>query len=189
MNANIKIPNKFLKVSSIYPEYHSTIGIVSNENDLIKAESMSGQIKWIKANGTTVIDDFKNNTDTKIVFFTNELNQLLDDFKINGFNVSKAGKIATETKKRLTIITTAPAPVIEEESSSGESLFTSVEMVEIVSKMNNEEVKLFMELKKQFPDKTDKEIDGLVFYRLHINNDNQLFSINKTKDVSFYVSI
>ena len=114
MLESIKIPNKFLKVSSIYSKYHSTIGIVSNDKDLIKAKSMSSQISWVKVTGTTVIDDFKNNIDTKIVFFTNEMNQLLDSLKINGFNVSKAGQKTTETKKILTIISTTPAPLVSE---------------------------------------------------------------------------
>ena len=51
-------------------------------------------------------------------------------------------------------------------------------MVEIISQMNDEEVNLFMKLKKQFPEKSDKEIDGIVFYRLHIDNDAQLVNSN-----------
>ena len=169
MNANIKIPNKFLKVSSIYPKYNSTIGIISNEKDLIKGKSMSDHIQWIKATDTTVIDDFKHNTDVKIVFFTNELDQLLNDLQINNFNVSKAGEESSETYQRLTKIT----PQIAVSDEVDDLVFTSVEMVEIISKMNNKEVDLFMKLKEQFPKKTDKEIDGLVWTRLHLDYDNQ----------------
>ena len=181
MLENIKIPNKFLKVSSVYPEYDSTIGIVSSDNNLDKGKSMSSQIQWIKPTDTTVIDDFKNNTDTKIVFFTNELDQLLNDLQINDFNVSKAGQKLTETKKRITISPTVAAPVIESSSLSGETLFTSVEMVEIVSQMTDEEVDLFIKLKKQFPDRTDREVDGLVWARLNIDNDFQLYNQHKLK--------
>lgn len=156
----IKIPNEFLKVSSVYPKFHTNIGVVSNEVDLKKGESKNRSLKWIIANKKLTASDFQNNKDNKIVFFTNDLDQLLYDLVNDGYNSYKAGHKPKITKQQ-TI-------------SVQELVFTSVEMVNIFSKLNSKQAEAFMMLRKTFDLEaplSDEEIERLVCKGLQDDTD------------------
>lgn len=161
----IKIPNKFLKVSSVYPNFHRNIGIVSNEIDLKKGEAKNRSIKWVIVDKNITVSDFINNKDNKIVFFTNDLDQLLDDLVNDGYNSYKAGQ--------------KPKPTQQQVIAVQELVFTSVEMVNIFSKLDDKQAEAFMLLRKTFDLEeaplTDEEIQRLVYKGLQEDNDLNSF--------------
>lgn len=166
MNASINIPRKFLKVvKEPIPSSSNPIGVVSSKEDLDRGKQMSRFITWVIVDQLTTASEFELNKEVPINFFTNDRDKLLDDLVNLGYNARKVGEAKSvpqiSAKQKIDISATLP-----ESTETEPSIFTSVEMVEIISKMCDKEANLYIEIMNEDPTLTPQEIAIEVSVRL-----------------------